>query len=90
VEEIDWIEAADYYVILHSGAKTHLLRETIAHLEARLDAQQFLRIHRSTIINLARLQGWQPQTNGDAVVTLRDGTQLQCSRRRRKALEQSR
>jgi hypothetical protein len=41
-------------------------------------------------INLTRLQGWQPQTNGDAVVTLRDGTQLQCSRRRRKALEQSR
>jgi two-component system LytT family response regulator len=89
VAEIDWIEAADYYVILHVGSRTHLLRETIAHLEARLDAQQFLRIHRSTIVNLSCVRSWQPQATGEAVVTLRDGTQLQCSRRRRKALEQA-
>ena len=89
VEEIDWIEAADYYVVLHVGAKTHLLRETIANLEARLDARQFLRIHRSTIINLAQVHDWRPQEAGDFAVTLRDGTQLQCSRRRRKALEQA-
>lgn len=89
VEEIDWIEAADYYVVLHVGAKTHLLRETIANLEAKLDAQQFLRIHRSTIVNLAQVHDWQPQGAGDLAVTLRDGTQLQCSRRRRKALAQA-
>lgn len=89
VEEIDWIEAADYYVVLHVGAKTHLLRETIARLEARLDARRFLRIHRSTIVNLAQVQDWRPQDAGDFAVSLRDGTQLQCSRRRRKALEKA-
>ena len=89
VEEIDWIEAADYYVMLHVGAKTHLLRETIAHLEARLDTRRFLRIHRSTIVNLARVKEWLPQTTGDLTITLYDGTQLQCSRRRRKVLEQA-
>lgn len=87
VGEIDWIEAADYYVILHVGTKTHLLRETIASLETRLDHEQFLRIHRSTIVNLSRVQGWQAQANGDALLTLGDGTRLQCSRRRRKAFE---
>lgn len=89
VEEIDWIEAADYYVVLHAGAKTHLLRETIANLEARLNARQFLRIHRSTIVNLARVKEWLPQTAGDLAVILHDGTQLQGSRRRRKALAQA-
>ena len=86
-EEIDWIEAADYYVLLHVGAKTHLLRETIANLEARLDKRKFLRVHRSTIVNLERVKDWQLQCSGDCSVTLRDGTQLKLSRRRRKALE---
>jgi two-component system, LytTR family, response regulator len=89
VDEIDWIEAADYYVVLHVGAKTHLLRETIARLEARLDAARFLRIHRSTIVNLAQVRDWHPREAGEFAVILRDGTQLQCSRRRRKALEQA-
>ncbi len=89
VEEIDWIEAADYYVVLHVGAKTHLLRETIAHLAARLEVGHFLRIHRSTIVNLSRVKHWQPQASGEVIVTLQDGTQLQCSRRRRWALERA-
>jgi two-component system LytT family response regulator len=89
VEEIDWIEAADYYVVLHVGAKTHLLRETIAKLAARLDEQKFLRIHRSTIVNLERVKHWQPQAAGEGFVTLHDGTRLQCSRRRRKAVEEA-
>ncbi len=86
VEEIDWIEAADYYVLLHVGNKTHLLRETIAHLEARLDSQRFLRIHRSTIVNLARVKECQPQGNGEALVILQNGAKLKLSRRRRKVL----
>lgn len=87
VEEIDWIEAADYYVVLHVGAKTHLLRESIASLAARLDARKFLRIHRSTIVNLARVRDCQHQNHGDSLITLHDGTQLKLSRRRRKELE---
>ncbi|NOT60881.1 MAG: response regulator transcription factor [Acidobacteria bacterium] len=87
VAEIDWIEAADYYVLLHVGAKAHLLRETITNLEARLDQQTFLRIHRSTIVNLNRVRDWQAHSSGEGAVTLHDGTQLKLSRRRRKALE---
>jgi len=88
VEEIDWIEAADYYVILHAAAKTHLLRETITNLEARLDPRRFLRIHRSTIVNLAKVKDWQSQSNGESVVVLQNGTRLKLSRRRRKVLEE--
>jgi two-component system LytT family response regulator len=87
VEEIDWIEAANYYVILHAAAKTHLLRETITNLAARLDPQKFLRIHRSTIVNLAKVKDWQPQGHGESVVILQNGTRLKLSRRRRKMLE---
>lgn len=86
IAEIDWIEAADYYVLLHVGAKTHLLRETIANLEARLNQQFFVRIHRSTIVNLHRVKTWQTGY-GEGSVTLHDGTQLKLSRRRRIALE---
>src|SRR5574341_1138155 len=52
--EIDWIEAADYYVYLHVNGKSHLLRETMSHLEKQLDPKKFQRIHRSTIVNLDR------------------------------------
>lgn len=86
-EEIDWVEAADYYVVLHAGAKSHLLRETIANLETQLDARKFLRIHRSTIVNLAKVKDWRQHGNGECLLTLQNGAQLKLSRRRRKALE---
>src|SRR6266545_303466 len=60
VDEIDWIEAAANYVRLHVGSETHLLRETMNALEGRLDAEQFVRIHRSTIVHLDRIQELQP------------------------------
>ncbi|HEX9637950.1 MAG TPA: response regulator [Acidobacteriota bacterium] len=79
-EEIDWIEAAGNYVRLRVGPETHLLRETMAKIEAKLDPIKFLRIHRSTIVNIERVKEIVPRLYGEHVVTLRDGTQLTMSR----------
>ncbi len=87
-EEIDWIEAAGNYVRLHTGGEEHLLRETMSKLEAQLDPGKFLRIHRSTIVNLERIQELQPAFHGDYVVLLRDGTRLTLSRSYRDKLQE--
>jgi len=87
VEEIDWIGAEDYYVKLHFGRKTHLLRESMNELEARLDPEKFLRIHRSSIVNLDRVKELHSHFNGDYVVILQDGTELKLSRSRREQLQ---
>jgi two-component system LytT family response regulator len=79
-EEIDWIEAAGNYARLHVGAKTHLVRETMTRLAERLDPSRFLRIHRSTIVNVERVREMQPWGSGEYVVFLQDGTQLRLSR----------
>jgi two-component system, LytTR family, response regulator len=86
-EEIDWVEAADYYVTLHTGAKAHLLRETMSDLETKLDPTKFLRIHRSAIVNLHRVKEVQTRTGGEYVAIMKDGTQLKLSRSRRDQLE---
>ncbi|MDQ3805425.1 MAG: LytTR family transcriptional regulator, partial [Acidobacteriota bacterium] len=86
-EEIDWIGAEDYYVKLHVGRKSHLLRETMHELEARLDPQKFLRIHRSTIVNVDRIKELHQLFNGDYAVVLHDGTELKLSRSRREHLQ---
>jgi two-component system LytT family response regulator len=80
VEEIDWIEAEGDYMKFHVGGRAHLMRETMARLEARLDPKRFIRIHRSTIVNLDRVQKLSPAFAGDYVVILRDGTKLKLSR----------
>jgi two-component system LytT family response regulator len=85
--DIDWIEAADNYVSLHVGAESHLLRETMGALEARLDPKQFLRISRSTIVNLERVKELQPMFHGDYTVILRNGTRLGLSRNYRDKLQ---
>jgi len=87
VDEIDWIEADDYYVKLHTGRKSHLLRETMNDMEARLDPTQFLRIHRSTIVNIERIKEMHPHFNGDYMVVLHDGTELKLSRSRREQVQ---
>lgn len=86
VDEIDWIEAADYYVKLHTGRKSHLIRETMNVLEKKLDPRAFIRIHRSTIVNIERIKELQPHFNGDYIVVLNDGTELKLSRTRREQL----
>jgi len=86
-DEIDWIEAADYYARLHAGASSYLIRESMNELEAMLDPEAFVRIHRSTIVNLDRVREMRPLFRGELVVVLEDGTQLRMSRGRREELE---
>lgn len=88
VEEIDWIEAADYYVSLHVAGKTHLLRETMNDVEKQLDPDKFVRIHRSAIVNVDRVKEMHPLFRGDAMLVLQDGTQVKVSRARREEFEQ--
>src|SRR5205085_1786004 len=58
--EIDWIEGASYYALLHAGPETHLVRETMSEIEARLDPRRFLRVHRSAIVRLDRIRELRP------------------------------
>jgi two-component system LytT family response regulator len=87
IDDIDWIEAAGNYVKLHVGRETHLMRETMTGIEKMLDPTRFLRIHRSTIVNLDRVREMQPWFSGEYTVILRDGTQLRLSRVYRERLE---
>ncbi len=86
-DEIDWIEAADYYVKLNARDRIHLLRETMQSLETRLDPYRFFRAHRSAIVNLDRVRELQPYFRRGHVVILKDGTRLKLSRARREKLE---
>lgn len=86
-EQIDWIEAADYYICLHCGATQHLLRDTMDELERQLDPQQFFRVHRSAIVNLARVREVHPLFRGDCELRLADGTAVRLSRNRRREFE---
>lgn len=85
--DIDWVEAASYYSCLHVGKQTHAIRRTMAELERDL-GENFLRIHRSTIVNLQRVGGLELQPSGEYAVVLRSGVQLRLSRRYRKALNE--
>jgi two-component system LytT family response regulator len=86
-EEIDWIEAADYYSCLHAGARTHMLRRSMAELERELEPHHFRRIHRSTIVNLSRVRDLCLNADGDYEVVLRDETRLKISRGYREQLQ---
>jgi len=86
-EEIDWIEAADYYASLHVGARSHLLRETMTELAERLDPERFFRVHRSAIVNLARVREIHPLFRGDCELVLNSGARVRLSRTRRREFE---
>jgi two-component system LytT family response regulator len=85
--DIDWIGSAGNYVELHVGAASHLLRETLATLAPRLDPGRFVRIHRSTLVNLERVREVHPLFAGDAEITLADARRLRVSRTYRATLE---
>ena len=87
--EIDWIEAEGNYVSVHSAKKAHLLRETISSLEAQLDPKKFLRIHRSSIVRIDRIQELQPWFHGEYRIILQNGTQLTLSRNYRDKLQEA-
>ncbi len=86
IEDIDWVEAADNYVNLHIGREAHLLRETMNALETRLAPDRFLRISRSTMVNVDRIKELQPMFHGEYAVILHDGTRLTLSRGQREKL----
>ena len=79
-DEIDWIEAEGDYMKFHVAGRAHLMRETMARLEARLDPKKFIRIHRSTIVNIDRMRKLSPSFAGEYAVILHDGTKLKLSR----------
>lgn len=84
--DIDWIEACDDHIRLHAGSVTHELRQPLKELAARLDARRFVRIHRSAIVNLDRVQELQPHFHGSYLVVLKNGASLPLSRARRDEL----
>ncbi len=86
--DIDWVEAQDNYVKLHVGREAHLVRDTISNFETRLDGRRFIRIARSTLVNLDRVREMQPMFHGEYVVFLQDGTKLTMSRGYRETLQQ--
>ena len=87
IEDIDWIEAADYYACLHVGGDTHLMRRTLSDLERDLGDEKFIRIHRSIIVNLDRIQGLELHDEGEYEVVLTSKARLRLSRRFRKRLQ---
>ena len=87
IPDIDWVEAADYYVCLHVGTKSHLLRRSMAELEQELDPRIFCRIHRSTIVNLRKVSALKVDAAGEHEVILDCGHRLRLSRRFRKELQ---
>jgi two-component system LytT family response regulator len=89
-DDIEWIEAAGNYVRVHSrGGASHLVRESMATLEARLDPRRFVRVHRSTIVSVACVREIQPWFRGDQVLILRDGTRVAMSRSYRDRLREA-
>ena len=80
VDEVDWIEAFQNYVRLHAGPATHLLHVPMNTIEAVLDSDRFLRIHRSHIVNLRRIAQLWSITHGQYVIELKSGHRLQSGR----------
>lgn len=85
--DVDWISADDYFIKLHVGDKTHLLRMSMNQLERKLSPAMFLRIHRSTIVNFDRIQELRQTPSGEYLVVLKSGAELKLSRGRRARLE---
>jgi two-component system LytT family response regulator len=87
LDNIEWVEAAANYVRLNVGKESYLFRETISRISERLDANHFVRIHRSTIVNVRKIKELIPVNSGEYVVVLKSGRELSCSRGYRSALQ---
>jgi two-component system LytT family response regulator len=85
-EEIDWVESADNYVVVHAGKENHIQRETLSSMESRLPADRFVRISRSTIVNATRIKELQPLFHGEYAVILKSGARLTLTRTYRDSL----
>ena len=80
VRDVEYVESAGHYVVAHVGTTTHVIRDTIATLAARLDPVHFARIHRGTIVNLDRVRQLVPRSHGEFDVVLEGGTRLRATR----------
>jgi two-component system LytT family response regulator len=80
VDDVASLEAAGHYVEIRTVSAAHLVRDTIAALERRLDAVRFVRIHRSTIVNIDKVAELRPAFHGEFEVVLIGGRRLRCSR----------
>ena len=87
VATIDWIDAAGDYMCLHAAGQTHVLRATMKELEDMLDPRLFQRVHRSTIVNLARVTALRPHLNGECFLRLQSGQEIKLSRSYRDKVE---
>ncbi|HSW33282.1 MAG TPA: response regulator [Steroidobacteraceae bacterium] len=87
VSTIDWIDAAGDYMCVHAAGQTHVLRATMRELEEMLDPQVFLRVHRSTIVNVARVRSLRPHLNGECFLKLQSGQEVKLSRSFRDKVE---
>ena len=79
-EKIEWVEAEKDYVRLHVGKENHLVRETMNEIEKKLQSERFVRVHRSTIVNLDYVKEMKPLPSGEYDISMRDGTLLRLSR----------
>jgi len=86
LEQVDWIEAADYFVCLHVGTASHLVRRTLGGLEHQLDPARFFRLHRFAIVNLAHVVELRHDGRGEPIAVLVNGTVLRMGRGRIEAL----
>jgi two-component system LytT family response regulator len=87
VAGIDWIDAAGDYMCVHAASQTHVLRATMKELEEMLDPEVFQRVHRSTIVNLARVRSLRPHLNGECFLKLESGQEVKLSRSFRDKVE---
>jgi two-component system, LytTR family, response regulator len=87
-DEIDWVEAAANYVRIYVGRQSYVLRRGIGEIADKLDPVQFIRIHRSAIVNVHKIKELQPVNSGEYIVVLKDGKELSCSRGYRSGLQE--
>jgi hypothetical protein len=83
LDDIEWIEAANNHVVVHTVARTYKGRERISDVEARLDARRFIRVHRSALVHIAKVREVQPLMRGDQAIVLRSGTVVRVARSRK-------
>ena len=87
VADIDWVEAAGNYAVLHVGGDTFEIRSSLSKLEGELDPKRFVRVHKSYVVNIARVAEVTPWISGDWRIRLQDGAEVNLSRRYRQRFE---
>jgi DNA-binding LytR/AlgR family response regulator len=86
LDDIEWIEAANNHVVVHTPVRAYKTRERMSDVEARLDARRFIRVHRSALVSVAGIREVQPLMRGDQAIILKSGGVVRVARSRRQAL----